>query len=78
MSKYIHSDSQNSKLNVYHTDRNCQTLKGVVRPATDSEIEYHDLELCEWCDPDVEDPNAQYEQDHSYQEALKEAAKDNE
>jgi len=78
MSKFIHVGSKNSKLNVYHTSKDCQTLKGRARVATESEITHHELELCEWCDPDKENPNAQYEQDHSYQEALKKAAKNNE
>jgi len=77
MNKYVHTDRKNSKKNVYHTDRGCTRLKGSGRVVTEAEIEYHDLRLCQWCDPD-EQPNAQYEQDFSYQKALKEAAKDNE
>jgi hypothetical protein len=76
MSKYVHTDRKNSKKNVYHIDRNCTRLKGTGRPVSDSEIEYHNLRLCQWCDPDVDHPNAQHNQDYSYQEALKEAAKD--
>jgi predicted secreted Zn-dependent protease len=78
MTKYIHAESANNKLTVFHTDKDCQTLKGRVRPVTESEIEYHELTLCQWCDPETESPNAQYEQDFSYQEALKEAAENNE
>lgn len=76
--KFVHTDRKNSKKNVYHTDRDCTRLKGNGRPVTEAEVEYHELRLCQWCDPEIEHPNAQYEQDFSYQKALKEAAKDNE
>jgi len=76
MSKYVHTDRKNTKKNVYHSSRECKRLKGNGRPVTEAEIEYHELRLCQWCDPDVEHPNAQREQDYSYQKALKEAAKE--
>lgn len=76
MTKYIRVNSRNSKKTVYHTNTNCKRVTGDMRLVDESEIEYHELTLCTWCDATVEDPNAQYEQDHGYYEALKEAAKD--
>ena len=78
MTKYIHVDSNNSRKTVYHTDENCTRLKPGYRPVTESEIEYHNLRLCEWCDPEITHPGANTDQDHGFQEALKEAAKNNE
>ena len=76
MTKYVRIGRRNSKKEAYHTNRNCKRLESDTRPVPQSEIEYHDLTLCQWCDPEVENPNAQYEQDHSYQKALKQAAKE--
>lgn len=76
MTKYIRANSRNSKKTVYHTNKDCNRVTGDVRIVDQSEIDFHELTLCTWCDPTVEDPNAQYEQDFSYQEALKDAAKD--
>ena len=56
MSKYI-PKSANTRMNsVYHVDENCRRLKKEPREATENEIEYHDLELCSWCDPDKNSP----------------------
>lgn len=74
--KYVRTGSRNSTKTVYHIDADCVQLKGDKRIVAESEIEYHSLTLCQWCDPDANDPNAQYDQDHSYQQALKEAAND--
>lgn len=76
--KYVRIGRKNSNKDVYHTDRDCKRLKSDIRVAPESEIEYHNLTLCQWCDPEITDPNAQYEQDHSYQEALKKQAENNE
>ena len=73
--KYVRVGRKNSNKNVYHTDRDCKRLKSDVRVVAESEVEYQELTLCQWCDPDIENPNAQYDQDHSYQERLKRAAK---
>lgn len=74
--KFVSVNRRNSNKVVYHTNKECQRIKSNVRLVADAEITYHELTLCTWCDPETEDPNAQYEQDHSYHEALKEAAKD--
>ena len=73
--KYVRVGRKNSNKNVYHTDRDCKRLKSDVRVVAESEVEYQELTLCQWCDPDIENPNAQHDQDHSYQERLKRAAK---
>ena len=72
---YVRVGRKNSNKNVYHTDRDCKRLKSDVRVVAESEVEYQELTLCQWCDPDIENPNAQYDQDHSYQKRLKRAAK---
>ena len=74
--KYVSIDRKNSKKEVYHVDRECTRIRSNVRVVADSEIAYHDLTMCKWCDPEIEHPNAQYEQDHSYHKALKDAAKE--
>lgn len=74
MTKFVRVGRKNSNKNVYHTDRDCKRLKSDVRVVAESEVEYQELTLCQWCDPDIENPNAQYEQDHGYHKALKEAA----
>ena len=75
MTKYISTGSNVRSNKVYHTNKDCGCLKGTVREVTKNELKHHELRLCQWCDPD-KTPNAQYEQDRSYQAALKEAAKD--
>lgn len=75
MSKYITSDGSKRNNRVYHTNPNCSTLKADVREVTQSEIQHHELELCQWCDPEIDHPNAGVEQDHSYQKLLQEAPK---
>jgi hypothetical protein len=63
---------------VYHTNKECHTIDSRVREVSDSELQHHELKLCQWCDPDIEHPNKGVEQDHSYQKLLKEAGENNE
>lgn len=74
MTKYVPTGANVRSNQVYHTNKDCECLKSSVREVTENELKHHELRLCEWCDPD-KDPNAQFEQDHSYQERLKRAAK---
>jgi hypothetical protein len=74
MTKFVSVNKMNSKKEVYHTNTECKRIRSDVRVVPESEIEYHKLTLCAWCDPSVDNPNAQYDQDRSYYQALKEAA----
>ena len=76
MTKFVSANRSNSRKEVYHNNKECQRIRSDTRVVSESEIEYHELKLCAWCDPDISNPNVQYEQDRSYQAALKEAAKD--
>ena len=73
--KYVRVGRKNSSKHVYHTNKNCKRLQSDTREVSETEIQWQELTLCQWCDPDIENPNAQYDQDHSYQERLKRAAK---
>lgn len=75
MKKYISVDRKNSKKTVFHTDRNCVRIKSNIRPVDETEINHHDLRLCKFCDPEIDDPINRSKQDLSYQQALKENAK---
>ncbi|EGQ44195.1 MAG: hypothetical protein J07AB43_02540 [Candidatus Nanosalina sp. J07AB43] len=71
----VHTEAK--RKDVFHTDKQCSFLTGEVRPLTDHEIEYHDLDECSQCSDDGEwrDDN---EQDKSYYNALVEQAAINE
>jgi hypothetical protein len=70
--KYVSPNTgQNHKL-VYHTDPNCRSVEN-VRPASDHEIEHHNLDLCEYCDPEKNPTHTNQSREHY--KALKEAAK---
>jgi len=71
--KYIRTELANTNKTCYHTDSNCEQL-GDYRTVTDNEIAYHELQLCEYCDPDA-NPRHNEEVDRSYLNALLEAAK---
>lgn len=75
MNKFIPSHGGKRSNNVYHTDKECPTPKANVREVTENEIQHHELELCQWCDPETDHPNAGVEQDHSYRKFLREAGK---
>jgi len=76
MTKYVTEGRSHTPMNVYHTDKQCQGLdRSTVREATQNEIEYFDLRLCKYCDPDVKANNPK-DQDKSYLKALKEAAEE--
>jgi len=74
MTKYVIGGRSNSRRNVYHTQTDCQTItKSEVRPVSENEIAYFELDLCEHCDPD-KTPNDNGEQDRSYLKALQREA----
>jgi len=75
MTKYISQHVRSTSKRVYHTDPECVSIKESCREVSDSEIEYHELELCSWC-RDGQSPNEPEKQDNSHINALKEAAKD--
>lgn len=74
MTKYVAKGRSNTKINVYHISKDCQALDhSTVREATQNEVEYFDLRLCQYCNPDVQANNPR-NQDQSYQKALQDAA----
>lgn len=76
MTKYVAEGRSNTRRDVFHTDKECQGLdRSSVREATENEIEYFELRLCQYCNPDVQ-PNSPKQQDQSHYEALKEAAEE--
>jgi len=76
MTKYVAEGRCNTRKSVYHTSKDCQGLdRSTVREATKNEIEYFELRVCQYCDPDVQ-PNNPSEQDRSHLNALKEAAEE--
>jgi len=76
--KYISADRKNSKKSVFHIDTECNRIKSTVRPVTRGEIRHHGLTLCQYCNPNIDDPRNRGKQDKTYQKALKAAAKENE
>lgn len=76
MTKWVAEGRSNTRRDVFHTNKDCQGLdRSTVRKATQNEIEYFDLRLCKYCDPDVKANNPK-DQDKSYLKALKEAAEE--
>lgn len=76
MTKWVAEGRSNTRRDVFHTDKDCQGLdRSTVREATENEIEYFELRLCEYCDDDIQ-PNNPRDQDQSYYKALREAARE--
>jgi len=76
MTKYVTEGRCNTRKSVFHTDKECQGLdRSTVREATQNEIEYFDLRLCQYCNPDIK-ANHPTDQDRSHLKALKEAAEE--
>lgn len=73
--KFISGNGKHSSKQVYHSSRDCTYLRDTVRPVTDHEIEFHELELCGWCD-DPADAANDGGQDWGYQQALRNASED--
>ena len=76
--KYISVDRKNSKKCVFHINTDCNRIKSTVRPVDKAEIRYHELKLCQYCNPNIDDPQNRSKQDKTYQKALKAAAKNHE
>jgi len=70
--KYVSPNTGQNHKNVYHTNRNCRSAEN-LRPASDHEINHHNLQLCEYCDPEKNPTGNQQSRGHF--ESLKEAAK---
>lgn len=50
MKKYVAARSTVGKRGVYHTDKDCWTIrKKDTRTASENEIEHYDMRLCKWC-----------------------------
>ena len=45
-----------STMEVYHVESDCGRLKGDPREKDHAYVEWHELDLCKWCDPDRETP----------------------
>jgi len=59
--KYVNSNGNGSHRTVYHIDPNCKRLKnGNYREASENLVEWHDLDLCEFCKEGT-DPSNPYE-----------------
>ena len=72
--KYAGSGSYGRRKSIYHTDPDCHFASDSLREVSESEVEYHDMRLCKWCDPD-KNPNSQSKTDRSAYNALLEAGK---
>jgi len=70
--KYVSPNTGKNHKIVYHTDPECQSVEN-VRPASELEIEHHNLDLCAYCDPEREPTKST--QSRKQYNALKEAAK---
>jgi hypothetical protein len=68
---YIRINTKNSDKTCYHIDPDCARLEE-YREVSQDEIQYHNLTLCEFCDPDKNPRDA--DQDKSHYRALQEAA----
>lgn len=77
MTKYVKKSGHSSKSKVYHTDEECFNLQSThdYREVDEHEIEIKGLRECKACQG--EQPSKGVSKDRSYQEALKEAAKQN-
>lgn len=76
MTKYIAEGRANTQQRVYHTNEDCQRLdRSTVREATENEVEYFELRLCQYCNPDI-NPTVQQDQSKAHYNALKEAAEE--
>lgn len=45
-----------ASMSVFHVDKECRRLKGEPRAKDHNYVEWHDLEICSWCDPNKESP----------------------
>lgn len=55
--RYIGVGQYSTRRQVFHTDTDCRFAPDEMREVSESEIEYHDMRLCKWCDPD-KNPNS--------------------
>lgn len=73
---YVSVDRRSSKRVCYHLKHDCDRLNGTTRPVTMSEIRFHEMRLCQYCNPNIPDPQNRAKQTLKYQNALKEASND--
>jgi len=45
-----------SDMAVYHLDKHCRRLKEDPKERNHRYVEWHDLEPCDWCNPDKNSP----------------------
>jgi len=76
MPRYVRTSTNNTKTTVYHTDESCRMLQRAnhYREATENELGDRSLSECQYCSGEYEPTT---EQTTKYQEALKQAAKQN-
>ena len=74
MPKWIGKKTKAKGKNVYHVDKECYKIRSEPMEVPESEIEYHNMSCCMYCNPNTEHPAKQQTQTLEYQEALKEAA----
>jgi len=68
---YIRINTKNSDKTCYHINPDCERLDE-CREVSKDEIDYHNLTLCEFCDPDSHPRRT--DQRKSHYQALQEAA----
>jgi len=72
--KYIGKSTKAKNKTVYHVDPECYQLKSKAIELHPTEIEYHGLTCCSYCDPETPHPQKQQTQSRKHLRALKEAA----
>jgi len=50
MTKYVTTSRATSSKTAYHTDPECPRLTHSFREATDREVNWHELDLCHFCE----------------------------
>jgi hypothetical protein len=72
--KWIGKKTKAKGKTVYHVDKECYKIRSEPMEVPESEIKYHNMTCCMYCNPNTEHPAKQQTQTLEYQEALKEAA----
>jgi hypothetical protein len=74
VTKWIGKKTKAKGKTVYHVDKECYKIRSEPMEVPQSEIEYHNMTCCMYCNPETEHPAKQQTQTLEYQQALKEAA----
>jgi len=77
MTKWIGKSTQCKSKTVYHIDKECERLRSEPMEVHPSEIEYHNLRCCDYCNPETPDPKRENNSSFKHYEALKAAAREN-